>query len=493
MGAVRKQQEAWEALLHEEDDPNIMLEAARQLLYIRTKRGALKPLCANRAQQHFEERRGTENIVLKARQMGLSTWVAGRFLLRTLRFPGTTTLMVAHTRESAHSLFTAVTRMWDSLPPWLQEKLGSRGRSNIGQMTFPAIDSQFRVASASERNAGRGLTVHNLHCSEVARWTGNASETLAGLRAALAPGGQLVLESTPNGAYGSFHAEWQLAETNGMVRHFFPWWFEPSYVGTPVTDLTTDEADLLTRESLSPEQIGFRRDLHRRFGAMRLQEFAEDAVSCFRVSGSCFFDAAALEQRMLSLTPAWEFRRNSGLQVWLPPVHGRRYIVSADPAGGGSTGDFAAVQVIDRITGVQCAELQARVPPRELAAVTAGLALEYNGALLVVERNNHGAAVIAYLEKEMAGSTAPVTLYEGADRMPGWSTDSASRPRMLARLAAMLSGEPQLFQSERLLGECRSFQMDEHGRAAAAPGAHDDLVMSMAIAQAVRLEAAHQR
>ena len=71
--------------------------------------------------------------------------------------------------------------------------------------------------------------------------------------------------------------------------------------------------------------------------------------------------------------------------------------------------------------------------------------------------------------------------------MPGWLTDSASRPRMLGRLAVLLSSQPELLASERLLLECRSFVTDEHGRAAAATGTHDDLVMSMAIAQAVRL------
>ncbi len=482
-----------EAAVEKRYEPKERIRKVADLLRIRSKNGELQPLCANRAQRLFEERRGAENIVLKARQMGLSTWIAGTLLLKTLANPGTTTLMVAHTRESAESLFVTVARMWENLPIGLRDAVGPRGRANIGQMTFPRIDSDFRVASASEPNAGRGLTVHNLHCSEVARWTGNASETLAGLRAALAPGGELVLESTPNGAYGCFHSEWQGAEASGVVRHFFPWWFEPSYVGTAAQTLSTEERALVAGEGLSAEQIGFRRELQRRFGAMRVQEFAEDAVSCFRASGSCFFEVATIEQRMKALTPAWEFRRNSGLQVWLPPIRGRTYIVAADPAGGGSEGDFAAVQVIDRATGVQCAELQARLSPRDLARVAAELAREYNGALLVVERNNHGSAVLAYLEKELAGCAAPVTLYESADRMPGWLTDSASRPRMLGRLAVLISSQPELMASGRLLLECRSFVTDEHGRVAAAAGAHDDLVISMAIAQAVRLEMAGRR
>ena len=64
---------------------------------------------------------------------------------------------------------------------------------------FPEIDSQYQVVSAADRNAGRGLTVQNLHCSELARWPGDAAEILAGLRAAMAPGAELILESTPPG------------------------------------------------------------------------------------------------------------------------------------------------------------------------------------------------------------------------------------------------------------------------------------------------------
>ena len=39
-----------------------------------------------------------------------------------------------------------------------------------------------------------------------------------------APDGEIVLESTPNGAGGLFYEEWQRAEETGYTRHFFPWW-----------------------------------------------------------------------------------------------------------------------------------------------------------------------------------------------------------------------------------------------------------------------------
>jgi hypothetical protein len=89
------------------------------------------------------------------------------------------------------------------------------------------------------------------------------------------------------------------------------------------------------------------------------------------------------------LEPALSQRRGGALMVWLRRS-GCRYIVAADSAGGGE-GDFAAVQVIDQDTGLQCAELQERLRPIGAGEGCGGVAKEYHGALIAVERNNHGA------------------------------------------------------------------------------------------------------
>jgi hypothetical protein len=81
---------------------------AEQLLRIRNRDGEIVPLCPNRVQFEFERRRGLANIVLKSRQMGVSTWVAGRFFLKTITRPGTLTLQVAHTQEAAEGIFRIV-------------------------------------------------------------------------------------------------------------------------------------------------------------------------------------------------------------------------------------------------------------------------------------------------------------------------------------------------------------------------------------------------
>jgi len=169
------------------------------LLLVRTREGNSEFLKANAVQREFERRRGEKNIVLKARQMGLTTWAAARFFLKTISQPGTLTLEVAHTQEAAEDIFRIVHRFSDSLPKELREGALRTSRDNVRQIVFPEIDSTYRVVSAGDRNAGRGLTVQNLHCSELARWPGDPAETLAGLRASMAPGAELILESTPDG------------------------------------------------------------------------------------------------------------------------------------------------------------------------------------------------------------------------------------------------------------------------------------------------------
>ena len=476
--------------------PGGLIVAARTMLRVRDRDGRLRALEANPAQLCFEAHRGRENIVLKARQMGMSTWIAGRFFLRTITRPDTLTLQVAHTREAAETLLGLMRRMWAELPEPLREGPLRLSRANAGQMVFAELGSEIRVASASDGNAGRGLSVQQLHCSEVSRWPGDASATLAGLRAALAPAGELILESTPNGAYGAFYEVWQAAvdgsglpgegEPGRMMRHFLPWWMEAAYVGPPVSRdaMSAEEMLLVERHGLSPVQIGFRRGLERSYGALRSQEFAEDPETCFRATGACCFEIESLERRLAEVPETFARRRNGALRVWLPAVRGKRYVVAVDTAGGSADGDFAAIQVVELGTGLQCAELQERLRPAELARVCAELAREYGEALLVVERNNHGSAVLAFLETEQRYGR----LYRQGGQA-GWLTSAASKPEMIARLGTLLSGSPERFMSRWLLSECRSFVADDRGRAAAAPGTHDDLVMAMAIAQAVRAEA----
>ena len=361
---------------------SVAMELAERLLCVRTRSGATAPLRANWVQRQFERRRGEKNVVLKARQLGLTTWTAARFFLKTITRPGTLTLQVAHTQEAAEEIFRIVHRFYDWLPDELREGPLRVSRANARQIVFPELDSQYRVVTAGDRNAGRGLTVQNLHCSELARWPGDPADILAGLRASLAPGAEVILESTPEGVGGCFYDEWQHAHETGTVRHFFPWWLEPRYreVAVDPDKLTDEECELRDREGLDLQQIAFRRQVRANLRGLARQEFAEDPESCFLASGDSVFELSAVDARLASAPMAAESRRNGELEIWLPPVRGRQYLVAVDPAGGGADGDYSAAQVVDLETGMQCAECASHMGGLELARFITDLAREYNHA-----------------------------------------------------------------------------------------------------------------
>jgi|HubBroStandDraft_6_1064221.scaffolds.fasta_scaffold00063_45 hypothetical protein len=453
------------------------------LLKIRPKKGGREWLQLNRAQREYSRNCSKQNIVLKARQLGITTYVAARYFLQTITRPGTLTVQVAHSQESAEAIFNIVQRFWENLPKAMLKGALLKSRSNVRQIVFPRLDSEYRVETADD-NAGRGMTIHNLHCSEVSRWPRGGLETLASLRAAVVPEGEIVLESTPNGATGVFYGEWQKANETGYTQHFFPWWYDESYREIvkkgKMLPLTPEENELMRQHGLSEGQIAWRRKRWNTLRDLAAQEYAEDAGSCFLVSGECVFELAALEKAALVAGEGTESEDNGRLTIWFPPQKGRRYILGVDTAGGGAEGDYACAQVIERTMGMQCAELHGHFPPYELARRIADLGKRYEQGLVAVERNNHGFGVLAHLNNLEYGN-----LFE-KDGQLGWLTSAASRPAMIENMAAVLMSEPELFHSPRLLEECRTFVRRADGTAAAADGAHDDCVMAMAIALAVR-------
>jgi hypothetical protein len=421
---------------------------------------------------------------LKARQVGITSYVAARFFVQTITQPGTLTVQVAHDQESAEDIFRIVHRFWENLPEGMRKGALRTSRANVRQLVFPQLDSEYRVATAADASAGRGTTIHHLHCSEVARWPHDAEETLTSLRAAVPESGEVVMESTPTGAGGVFYEEWQRAEETGYRRHFFPWWYEDEYRIEPrqdlETSLTQEEQRLVEQYGLTLAQMAWRRIKRAQLRGLAVQEYAEDAVSCFRTSGECVFDLAAIDLALQNCGDPWEARDNQRLNLWFPPQPGKEYILGVDPAGGGAEGDYSCAEVIERRTGLQCAELHGHLSPGELARKLVELGNLYNRGLLVVERNNHGYGVLAHLQ---------IASYENvrcSGKQAGWLTSAVTRPAMIENLAATLTADPTLFRSRRLLGECRTFVRHTDGSSGATGGTHDDCVMAMAIALAAR-------
>ena len=104
---------------------------------MRDKRGKLRPLILNRAQKEYARRCGKRNIVLKARQLGVTTYVAARFFIHTITHPGTLSVQVAHDQQSAEEIFRIVHRFVENLPAPLRKGALRTSRANVRQIVFP--------------------------------------------------------------------------------------------------------------------------------------------------------------------------------------------------------------------------------------------------------------------------------------------------------------------------------------------------------------------
>ena len=191
---------------------------ASRCLHIRTKAGEVKPFVLNRSQRHLHERLQKQlaekgrvrALVLKGRQVGISTYISGRFYWRISHRKGVRAFILTHLDTASDNLFGMAKRYHDYCPDLVKPQTG---KANAKELSFSILDSGYKVATAGSAEVGRSETIQFFHGSEVAFWP-NAQNHSAGIRQAIAnvPGTEDIRESTANGIGNPFHAEWNAAE-----------------------------------------------------------------------------------------------------------------------------------------------------------------------------------------------------------------------------------------------------------------------------------------
>jgi hypothetical protein len=348
---------------------------AAACLKITTKDARLVHLEMNRAQQIVHEKLAKQRretgwiraIILKARQEGVSTWIAARFFRAIHLWSNTQALVVADEDDRSGILYEIYDRFYENLPPELRiQKRTSLKRKRRAL----ANGSELAVETARDVQAGRAMTVQRLHISELAAWV-NADTTMTSLLSAVPPlGSEIVIESTAQGVGNRFHRMWEDAESGNSewIPIFLPWWIHEEYR----RELDDDQRDAILqtlsdweREAfelgiewegelhlLDLEQIAWRRatiaNLFEGDERTFRQEFPSTALEAFLVSGNAFFDEEALQDYVRRARPP-EIRGNllkeSGgiilrpatrgyLRVWEMPAKGGHYVIGADTAEG---------------------------------------------------------------------------------------------------------------------------------------------------------------
>lgn len=212
------------------------------LYWIVDKRGSKVRFELNWAQQQLYRDMWYCNVILKARQLGVSTFVCLLFLDRCLFNSNLAAGIICHTREDAEHMFKRIKYAYDNLPDPIKS-LRPATIDSARELVF-SNGSSLRVGTSM-----RGSTLQYLHISEFgkicAKFPDKAQEIVTGSLNTLAPGQYIFIESTAEGREGHFFELCKQAQALKASKkelskldfrfHFFPWWNEPGYrIGSPV-------------------------------------------------------------------------------------------------------------------------------------------------------------------------------------------------------------------------------------------------------------------
>jgi hypothetical protein len=324
------------------------------------------PFVPNAAQIELLENLHNRNVVLKARQLGLTTLMAIILLDHALFQRNQRCGLIAHDLASAEAIFADKVKFaYDNLPEFLRSKMPV-DTSNAQQLSFAHSGSSIRVSTSM-----RSGTINRLHISEMGKIAKESSkkarEIVTGSLPAVPLDGILTIESTAEGTEGEFYniasrAQAQWEEGRAPAKHeykffFFPWFMEPAYRIDP-SGVKITEADEVyfaevesywarTKQFSSPVRL----DAAQRafYVAKREHDFSGDAEKmwqefpstpdeCWQRSTEGTFYArqlsAARKEGRITVVPHiarlpvftwWDIGARDGVAIWLSQYVGHQH------------------------------------------------------------------------------------------------------------------------------------------------------------------------
>ena len=411
------------------------------------------------------------NIILKARQLGISTLTAGYALWMMTFHQDKNVLVIATKQEVAKNLVTKVRVMHANLPSWLKQRCVEDNKLNLRYMNGSQIKA---VSSGPEAARSEALSLLIL---DEAAFIDKIDEIWTAAQSTLTTGGSCIALSTPNGVGNWFHKTWiEAEEARGMFNPIkLHWTVHPDREQS-----WRDEQDTL----LGPSSA------------------AQECDCDFLTSGTGVIDPVILEKmrKNLCIEPVEKRGIDSNMWVWEQPNYSKDYIVCAD-VGRGDSADYSAFHVIELEILTQVAEYKGRINTKDFGNMLVSISTEYNDALLIVENNNIGWATI----QQIIDRDYPNLFYTSKDlqyvdvqhqitnkhyreekkMVAGFSTTSKTRPLIISKLEEFFREESVVIRSNRLVDELLTF-VYINNRAQAMNGYNDDLVMSFAIGLWVR-------
>lgn len=414
--------------------------------------------------QDFEDYRF--NIILKARQLGISTVTAAYIVWLMLFHREKNVLVIATKFGTAANLVKKVKTILRSVPDWL-----AISKVTIDNRTSFELDNGSQIkASSTSGDAGRSEALSLLVIDEAAH-VADLSELWTGLYPTLSTGGRCISLSTPNGVGNWFHKTYVEAEqkTNDFHPVILPWNLHPD----------RDE-EWFEKETKN----------------MSRREIAQELECSFNMSGETVFgpeDIQKFDENIREPKYRTGFDRN--YWIWENYNANNSYLISADVARGDGR-DYSVFHIMKLETMEIIAEYQGKPTPDLFARILYDSAREYGNPLLVVENNSVGFSVLEKLVEfgyeniyySVKSTHEYVEQYRAehmSNSIPGFTTSSKTRPLIISKMEEFVRNSLITVYSSRLVNEMKTFVWN-NGKPEAMRSYNDDLILSCAIGCWVR-------
>jgi len=219
------------------------------LYWITDKEGRRAKFEMNWAQVQLFDTMHYMNAILKARQLGFTTFIQIFMLDAAVFNSNVSSGTIAHTLDDAQRIFRdKVKYPYDNLPAGIRSAV----RSIASNKTEIELSNNSRIRVGTSLRSG---TLQYLHISEYgklcAKYPEKAREVRTGALNTVQSGQIVFIESTAEGQEGHFHDLCEEARSKGRMNahltpldfkfHFYPWWQEPGYSIDPAGVTVTDE------------------------------------------------------------------------------------------------------------------------------------------------------------------------------------------------------------------------------------------------------------
>ena len=448
-----------------ENDLTLLVEL---IFTIDNKKGKTVPFFPNQAQQilknHYQKDNSLKALVLKARQLGISSYVTALQLAHGIvkkNFQGYT---VAHEGESTSNVFEKAKSYYNPIPPILKptEKYNNKREFRWAKDDGTGMNSSWGVSTAGKSagagRAGQSFTIHFLHVSELAWWK-NIEKTLSGLLDACVPDSFIIFESTANG-YNAFQKRWEKAETgqSDYVPIFIPWFIQTEYTKEFDNDIVKGKF----KQNVNKAQEGVFKHLksymenieemnwnklwwyYRKYVDDKnedlyemKQEFPTEPNEAFIASGNPVFNIQKVQNKILeikenikpikALNAYPQIRDTDSIKrrvkfeyVEMPIEKNKKewpnanifvfekpsrncpiYIIGADVAEGDEGNDWSSASIFRGDNWKQVVQIHGHWEADEFGYLLYEWGEKYNWAYMMVEHNNHGLTTNTTIFKEL--------------------------------------------------------------------------------------------